>query len=314
MRFSRATKALPWVVVFLALGVRADSWDQAVASLADDLLKANDLDEYGSLFSRPFDFQEEAVHLKALNVVLPSPKRDVLEAYSDVRALKRSKRFIKEHPGAFSWVLFQCNVPPTAVTAILYVESLLGHYKPKEYPTLPTLISLAALSNRAFRQEQSKVVFQKAQSYDPRSPWNEPSAWEKRLKDIGEQWREELRLFLTLSKALGWSLSKVTSVHGSWVGAFGYGQMLPSTAFAKLRHHGSFDPWKWEDAIRLTGIELMEKNWSDDPRGAIFEYNRAQWYVDAVWNLHEKLSEYDIRSWVTQDPSSTSDSNTDVRL
>jgi cell wall-associated NlpC family hydrolase len=109
---------------------------------------------------------------------------------------------------------------------------------------------------------------------------------------------EHLALYQEAATELGmpWELlaavGKVESDHGrnpaSWepnaAGAEGPMQFLPAT-FAQYSwasgnsHPNIYDP---RDAIYAAAALLVDNNVRDDPRGALYAYNHAGWYVDQV--------------------------------
>lgn len=272
-----------------ALPATARAWPDAVASLRAGLPAA----------ARPFldtaklVYQEEAVALKALNVVSSGPRADVLQAYGNRVSVRRVERFVRDYREAFSRMQREWRVAPSAVASILYVETLYGTLKLRDYPTLDTLVSLAALSHRGFRAAALPEFFAQAQRQEPAPKWRKRDAWERRLHEIGDFWKKELGEYFRLADDLGWDAARVRSIRGSWAGAIGLSQMLPSTARAKIHAFGRFDPWSWADAILLTGYELHRKGWAEDPQQAVFGYNRVDWYVQAVLGLRRKTAHVD---------------------
>lgn len=71
----------------------------------------------------------------------------------------------------------------------------------------------------------------------------------------------------------------------SSVGAIGHMQFMPST-FAAYGVDGNGDgiisPWNIQDSIFTAAHYLAANGFSNDPRGAIWHYNHANWYVNDV--------------------------------
>lgn len=71
----------------------------------------------------------------------------------------------------------------------------------------------------------------------------------------------------------------------SSAGAIGHMQFLPST-FAAYgvdgNGDGRIDPWNLQDAIFSAAHYLSVSGYSKDVRGAIWNYNHAEWYINKV--------------------------------
>jgi len=76
-----------------------------------------------------------------------------------------------------------------------------------------------------------------------------------------------------------------TNVNVSSAGAAGWMQFMPETWEAygvDANGDGLRDPYNPVDAICAAGNYLSASGYADDPRTAIFAYNRADWYVDDI--------------------------------
>ncbi|MGH2950594.1 MAG: lytic murein transglycosylase [Solirubrobacterales bacterium] len=76
-----------------------------------------------------------------------------------------------------------------------------------------------------------------------------------------------------------------TNLNVSSAGALGWMQFIPSSWKAygvDANDDGRKDPYNPVDAICAAGRYLKAAGYANDPRGAIFAYNHADWYVDEV--------------------------------
>jgi hypothetical protein len=76
-----------------------------------------------------------------------------------------------------------------------------------------------------------------------------------------------------------------TNVNTSYAGAMGWMQFMPGTWEAygvDANGDGLRDPYNPVDAICSAANYLDASGYADDPRGAIFAYNNADWYVDDI--------------------------------
>ncbi|MCM3619698.1 peptidoglycan DD-metalloendopeptidase family protein [Sutcliffiella horikoshii] len=87
----------------------------------------------------------------------------------------------------------------------------------------------------------------------------------------------------------------------TWVG-WGFNGTITDTILVSLDHinrHRGFgtdanddkkaDPWDMEDSAHAAARYLAHSGYKTDPRKAIFEYNRADWYVDKVLKKAEEI-------------------------
>ena len=90
-------------------------------------------------------------------------------------------------------------------------------------------------------------------------------------------------------------------IGGSYAGAFGFGQFIPSS-FTRysvdFNENGIREPYSWPDVLgsianylRMNGYLLNSKDYSKsgDVYKAIYAYNHADNYVMAVLELTEKI-------------------------
>lgn len=279
-------------------------WEQAVSNLMQELKNKRPVDVYDDSMIQWLDpkkttFIPQALRLKMLNHVSPKEK-DIIASFSNALSIKRVLTFMKEHESAFIRAWQETAVPSTVPAGILYIETGYGNPNVIYYPALAALVSLA-VAKYAFVYESvipqlidyAKVVyFKKDPEWVMDSKWHNPASpeWKERARNfVGQAWVQEVREFLNLAKLQGWDEEKAKNIQGSWAGAVGYSQFLPSTAMKKIRHTGEiFDFWDWQKAIDRTSHEIEKKGWRKSPEGAILGYNRAKWYADAVMAIHYK--------------------------
>ena len=87
----------------------------------------------------------------------------------------------------------------------------------------------------------------------------------------------------------------VSSLYGSWAGAFGLCQFLPSS-YVRWAVDGNgdnkIDLFNLDDAVFSIANYLISNGWSNnyqDKRNALFHYNNSQDYVHAVLTLASKI-------------------------
>jgi membrane-bound lytic murein transglycosylase B len=232
-------------------------------------------------------YVERAVDAKMLNVIRPLPP---FGNYTDEKSVAKATQFLADHLSAFDLAQKESDVAPSIIASILWIETRYGIYKPR-FEALPTLASLAALSDGELGKAVAARVAEKAKEEDPKATGIE---WTGRAFDIGAQWYEELKAYLILCHLRGWNARKIKA---SWAGAIGQGQFMPKTALRNMTQGPSIwmaDLWNWDDTIRLVGRHLKENGFSsaapvDVKKEAILRYNRHVGYADAVFALATKL-------------------------
>lgn len=102
--------------------------------------------------------------------------------------------------------------------------------------------------------------------------------------------RDELSALIRLAERLN---KNPLSFRSSYAGAFGYPQFLPSSYLAygvDGNKDGTIDLDNVVDAIWSIGNYLAEHGWREDPRSAVFAYNRSNLYVDCIFEYAESLT------------------------
>jgi membrane-bound lytic murein transglycosylase B len=100
---------------------------------------------------------------------------------------------------------------------------------------------------------------------------------------------------IALEKIYKTSRIEILNLYGSWAGAFGMSQFLPSsyTNWAVDGNaDGKIDLFETEDAIYSVANYLKINGWGnsiEQQRKAVFHYNNSNAYVDAVLLLAEKI-------------------------
>ncbi len=111
---------------------------------------------------------------------------------------------------------------------------------------------------------------------------------EKRVNTIRDRAHKNLLALLRQCKTKG--IDPLT-VKGSWAGALGYPQFMP----ASLRWaddgngDGKIDLFDFDDAIFSVGRYLAAHGWAKSPKGAVWDYNHEDAYVQGVLAFAEAL-------------------------
>ncbi len=166
------------------------------------------------------------------------------------KSVERGRKILKENNALFKAILGRYNVEPEVLVSVYRVETNFGHYV-GHYPVFNSLLTMTLMENR-------------------RSGWAE----------------KELVSLLVLTRS---NKTDPLSVKGSWAGAFGLCQFVPSSYLnygADGNDDGIVDLFRFADAMASVANYLKEHGWetgdTEKERKAIWSYNHCDNYVDAV--------------------------------
>lgn len=174
------------------------------------------------------------------------------------KSVARGRQVLLDNDSFFDELERLYGVEREAVAAIFRLETNLGRYM-GSYPVFNSLLTMAALPNR-------------------RSQWAE----------------DELVYLLVMCRALG---RDPFSIKGSWAGAFGLCQFVPSSFVAHAvdgNDDGVVDLFNFFDAMASIESYLKANGWHTDDRTgkekAIYAYNHCESYVKAVLAYAKAIS------------------------
>ncbi len=183
----------------------------------------------------------------------------------------RGRQYLKEHRSELNRARDQYGVAPEVIVAILTVESGLGNITGK-YPVFNVFASLAVM-------DTPEVIADLGFSPQLTPRLKKKAAWAKR----------ELRTYLQYCQTQRLDPFQYC---GSWAGALGYAQFLPSSLASCGKDgdgDGKVDLFTHPDAIvsianylKKAGFKLSQgSTW----RRAVLAYNNSDAYADAVLTL-----------------------------
>lgn len=207
------------------------------------------------------------------------------DQFSSPASILKARQYMQKHKPILASTSKSYGVDKEVITAIILVESQLGNFLggPSTVNMLSTMASL----------------------YDPNVRdmfWDETLKSQKLSRKRYEKWARkkskwaytELKAFLKYTA--GENVDPVT-VYGSYAGALGIAQFMPSSilAFAKDGNNdGQIDLFNHADAIASIASYLKHYGWHPgiDKKGAkkvIYRYNKSNYYVDAVLKISTLL-------------------------
>ena len=180
------------------------------------------------------------------------------------------------------------GVPKEYVTAILWIETKHGAFLGSH--NLPSVFLSAAMSDRP------EYVAENLRDLRKIIPKNSPKykrLKRKLLKKSRAKAKWAINELIHLSKIWEKGIA-IDTLKGSWAGAFGLSQFLPSS-YNKWaidgNGDGKIDLFNVEDAIFSVGNYLKSRDWKNprSVRKAIYSYNHSSAYVNAVIRLAKKI-------------------------
>jgi peptidoglycan lytic transglycosylase B len=195
--------------------------------------------------------------------------------------IDEAKAYMHQHKRALMRARKYYGVDPRVVTAVILVETRFGAYVGKR-SILNTLSTMAALTEAAPRQYIWEQLPPEA-----RTNRNEYD----RKADQKANWAyKELKAFLTYTQRYG---IDATAVPGSYAGAVGIPQFMPSNILAYGRDgdgDGHIDLFKDSDAICSIANFLKNFGWKPglnhhQAYNVLFNYNHSKYYVNAILKI-----------------------------
>ena len=207
----------------------------------------------------------------------------------DAASVRRVRQFIADHDSLLAACERTYGVPKEVIAAIIWVETKYGrvlgrHHLPSVY------LSVALASEPEFIEQNVRSVTQDTTL----SPHQIDSvrALVKAKATRKTNWAiEQLKAMHAVERQHGLD---IMSLHGSWAGAFGLPQFLPSSYQRWARDgngDGRIDLFNRADAMHSVGNYLRSNGWAESEeshRAAVRHYNNSGAYVNAVLTLADK--------------------------
>jgi len=197
--------------------------------------------------------------------------RDIYAKFLTPAVAAQGRAYIQEHRAALSRAEARYGVAPEVIVGILTVESNLGNNTGK-YPVFNVFASLAVMDSPEIIQELDLNAAGMARL-------QQKAAWARR----------ELRVFLEYCAA---RRLDPFSYSGSWAGAMGFCQFLPSSLKScgvSASGQGPVDLFTHDDAIFSIACYLHKSGFKRQNRAswrrAVLSYNHSDAYADTVLTL-----------------------------
>jgi membrane-bound lytic murein transglycosylase B len=222
---------------------------------------------------------------KTVGIVAPSmitkqrqDHLDLMKLFLLPERVEAGARFEEQRRAVFDAEEQKHHVDREAIIGILMWESKLGTI------TGDWNVFNVFTSQAYFIEEASAVAMAKVD--EKKLPG--AASQEKRVNTIRDRAHKNLLALLRQCKTKG--IDPLT-VKGSWAGALGYPQFMP----ASLRWaddgngDGKIDLFEFDDAIFSVGRYLAAHGWAKNPKGAVWDYNHEDAYVQGVLAFADAL-------------------------
>ena len=258
------------VLVGLAAPVRAEAPPVAYVGLKYDLVRRGlDKNYVFKTFDDPRDsFLPDVVRKIAF---LRKEPKDIYAKFLTPAVAAQGRAYLQAHRAALSRAEAQYGVAPEVIVGILTVESGLGSNTGK-YPVFNVFASLAVM-------DTPEII----------EGLDLGAAGRDRLKKKAAWARRELQVFLEYCAARHLD---PFSYCGSWAGAMGFCQFLPSSLKScgvSASGKGPVDLFTHDDAIFSIACYLKKSGFQRQNRAswrrAVLSYNHSDAYADTILTL-----------------------------
>lgn len=207
------------------------------------------------------------------------------DQFSSPESIEKARRYLQENGAILEAAEAAYGVDKRVITAILLVESRLGTLSGNR-SALNILSTLAALTDPAFQETFWRVI--PPERRITRERFNE------RVQKRAEWGYRELKALLSYARREGIDPVAIT---GSYAGAVGYAQFMPTNILAYARdgdQDGRIDLLVHADAVASIANYLKRHGWQpgidrERQEKAIHAYNPSIYYVNAILKVAELL-------------------------
>ncbi|MCP3943544.1 MAG: lytic murein transglycosylase [Desulfobacteraceae bacterium] len=203
------------------------------------------------------------------------------------KPIEKAREHMKIHQGTLDQAEKKYGVDKTVIAAILLVETQLGDYLGKR-TVFNTLSTMAALTDDNLKELVWKSI--------PKNKKPKREKFERKVKTRSQWGYQELKALIKYTNR-----EKIApeSIKGSYAGAMGIPQFMPSNAL-RLAKDGNNDDkvdlFSHADAISSVANFLSHHGWKPGisrqrQHEVLFQYNHSNYYVDTLLKISDKLKE-----------------------
>jgi len=208
------------------------------------------------------------------------------DQFLSAKSIQQARQYMRNHQQALEQAQKNFGVQPTIITAILLVETRLGTYLGAR-PIFNSLATMAALKDK---QTQNLLWNQ-----IPESRRLSRAKFDAKAKQKSKWAYAEIKALLNYAKR---EQINPTTITGSYAGAMGISQFMPSNALKLAvdgNQDGQVDLFTHEDAIASIANYLKQHGWQPDlsrkqAYRVLLKYNYSRPYAETLLKIADKLS------------------------
>jgi membrane-bound lytic murein transglycosylase B len=209
------------------------------------------------------------------------------DQFAEPRMIKKARNYMTKHEDELNHAEKKFGVDSEVITAIMLVETKLGTYVGK-HPIIPILSTMAVMTDKAPRETVWKAL--------PKSRRYARSTYLKKADSKSAWAYKELKAFLIYTEK---HRLDPTSIVGSYAGALGIAQFMPSNILAygdDGDQDGQINLFQHADAISSIASYLKHYGWRSgisekNAAKVVYHYNHSKYYVNTVLKITELLKE-----------------------
>ena len=216
-------------------------------------------------------------------------KADYSKHYNK-RAVTKTKLFYTDNLDLLDRAEKKYNVPKEIISALLYVETRHGNYLGKHH-VVSVYLSLAMVDQQYYVKQNIKRLDKKFKGDS--NKYKRLKAKVLKRTETKSAWAIEQ--LLALEKVGKKYDDDILNIRGSWAGAFGISQFIP-TSFVDWAVDGNNDNntnlFDMEDAVFSVANYLKINGWGDtlkEQKKALYHYNHSDAYVNAILKLAKRI-------------------------
>lgn len=227
-----------------------------------------------------------------INVTGYLKKADYSHNYNEY-SISQSKEFLAKYDSLLTACEAATGVPKEVITSVMWVETKHGKYLGK-YNVASAYLSLA-LADQPENIDKNKDVLR---TEHPEFSDSELAELDRKIESRAQKksaWAVDQ--IVALEKMQSLSPVPVVELYGSWAGAFGLSQFLPSSYLQWAKDgdgDGKINLFEFPDAVYSIANYLKSNGWGNSEkaqRKAVYHYNNSSDYVDAVLTLAGRIAE-----------------------
>jgi len=227
-------------------------------------------------------FDEKYVRTNVTNF---ATKPDYSHNWS-AEAVSNVREFLEKYQSVLHRADSVHGVPPSIIGALLWVETKHGRVTGKHH--VPSVYLSVLLSNEPEFIESNTLLVMKNKAIDSSKIDSVRQSVTKRAERKVTWAAQQLKALHAIQQRK--TMNTIT-LRGSWAGAFGLTQFLPSayvSSAADGNDDGTIDLYQIDDAVFSVANYLDRAGWgssAEQQRKAIHHYNNSDDYVNAVMKL-----------------------------